>query len=545
MRSKLASLLILGASAALAQDPAPPAPPIPTFSELVEVRVLDLDVDVTDAKGNPVTDLKREDFTVRIGKQTVPIDYFARVDQGAIHAPDLASASPDQVLSTYRKGEEAFVPRNFLIYVDLGFLSPGVRNRSLEAIRDFVTRLGPDDAARVVVFDRSPKVLADWTTSKEVVMSALSSIESKGVGMSRLQAERQTLSLIDSTPRGRRGGTRTQLARQYGEEVGQEIERMLGSMRDELVTLTPLNGKRSFLFLSGGFEYQPGFVMSQYAGGGAASLTAFNIRNISGEVQSLVKRANTDEITFYTIDALGLTGEGGNASNDDPLGNRPGVSFQARADRQNGMQELAAETGGLALLNTNDFDRGLNKVFQAVSTYYTVGVTLAKLDSTAYEDVRVAVNRPGVVVRARRGFQALPEADLVRDRALATMETDLSYNAIPVRLQTAPPTPDKKLFSLPITVMVPASALTFTPEGERSTARADIFIGSVDDKGRRSEITRQEANFQVPADQAAGNTPVQFNARLMTKKGNYRIVVNVRDSVTGKMGTARANVRVE
>ena len=545
MRSKLATLLILGASAALAQEPAPPAPPIPTFSERVGVRVLDLDVDVTDSKGNPVTDLKREDFTVRIGKKVVPIDYFARVDQGAIHAPDLASASPDQVLSTYRKGEEAFVPRNFLIYVDLGFLSPGVRNRSLEAIRDFVTRLGPDDAARVVVFDRSPKVLADWTTSKEVVMSALSSIETKGVGMSRLQAERQALSLIDSTPRGRRGGTRTQLARQHGEEVGQEIERMLVNMRDELVTLTPLNGKRSFLFLSGGFEYQPGFVMSQYAGGGAASLTAFNIRNISGEVGSLVRRANADEITFYTVDALGLTGEGGSASNDDPLGSRPSVSFQARADRQSGMQELALDTGGLALLNTNDFERGLGKVFQAVSTYYTVGMTLAKLDATKYEDVRVAVNRPGVVVRARRGFQALPEADLVRDRALATMETDLSYNAIPVRLQTAPPTPEKKLYSLPIIVTIPASALTFTPQGEQATARADVFVGSVDDKGRRSEITRQEANFQLPADQVSGNAPLQFNARLMTKKGNYRIVVNVRDSATGKMGTARANVRVE
>ena len=82
----------------------PAAPPLPTFSERVEVRVLDLDVDVTDSKGNPVTDLKREDFTVRIGKKAVPIDYFARVDQGAIHAPDLASASPDQVLAHLPEG---------------------------------------------------------------------------------------------------------------------------------------------------------------------------------------------------------------------------------------------------------------------------------------------------------------------------------------------------------------------------------------------------------------------------------------------------------
>ena len=93
------------------------------------------------------------------------------------------------------------------------------------------------------------------------------------------------------------------------------------------------------------------------------------------------------------------------------------------------------------------------------------------------------MNRPGVIVRARRGFEARPEAVLVRDRARATMETDLSYTAIPVSIQTAPPTPDKKLYRLPITMTMPASALTFVPDGDKATARAAFYIGSVDDKG--------------------------------------------------------------
>jgi VWFA-related protein len=139
--------------------------PMPTFTESVEVRVLNLDVDVTDSKGQPVADLKREDFTLKIGGKAVPIDYFTRVDQGLIHAPDLATASPDQVLATYRKGEDAFVPRNFLMFIDLGYLPPGLRTRSLEAMRDLVTRLGPSDGVRIVVFDRAPRVLQDWTTS--------------------------------------------------------------------------------------------------------------------------------------------------------------------------------------------------------------------------------------------------------------------------------------------------------------------------------------------------------------------------------------------
>src|SRR6187551_2387997 len=228
MRSKSWIFLpaLFAATLAAAQQPAP-APVPPTFSERVEVRVLNLDVDVTDAQGNPVTDLKKDDFTVRIGKTTAPIDYFTRVDQGTIHTTDLSTANPDQVLEAYRQGDETIVPRNFLIYVDLGTLSPGLRNRSLEALRDLVTKLGPRDAVRVVVFDRSEKVLTDWTTSKETAMAALSSIEKKGVGMSRLNAERLTISQIDSS----RPRSRSSFVYQYAQEVGQEIETMLAGMR--------------------------------------------------------------------------------------------------------------------------------------------------------------------------------------------------------------------------------------------------------------------------------------------------------------------------
>lgn len=537
-------LLALCAATAFGQEPRPQN--VPVFSERVEVRVLDLDVDVTDSKGQSVPDLKREDFTVSVGGTPLPVEYFARVDQGAIHAPDLATASPDQMLATYRRGDEAFVPRNFLIFIDLGFLSPGVRNRSLEALRDMVARLGPDDATRVIVFDRSPRILSDWTTSKEATLSALASVERQGVGMSRLQAERQTLMQVDST--GRRN--RQALVRQYAEEIGQEIETMLVSMRRELVTLTPLSGKKSFLFVTGGFEYQPGFVMSQYASGtsvtaGGPSLELSNVRDISGHLKQLVQRANADEITFYTVDARGLEGEGVGAGNDDPLQNRPRVAFQARTDRQAGLQEMALETGGLALLNTNDFVGGLSRVYQAVSTYYSLGVNLSSLASGKYESVRVSVNRPGVAVRTRRGFQARPEAEIVRDRALATMETDLAYTAIPARIETAPATPSQKLYNQPITVHLPASALTFIPQGEKAVAKAEFFVGATDDRGGTSAVSSQETTFELPADKAMSDTPLVFAAQLQTKKGNYRIVVNVRDVATGKMGTAKANVRVE
>jgi VWFA-related protein len=550
-RIKMASAAILCASTAFSQQP---APAVPSFSESVEVRVLNLDVDVTDSKGIPVTDLKREDFTLKIGGKPVPIDYFSTVSDGTIHAPDLSSAPPEQVLDIYKKGEEAYVPRNFLVYVDLGYMAPGLRNYSLNAIRDLAGRLGPNDAIRVVVFDRSPSVLVDWTTSKEVVLTALTDLERQGVGMSRLQMQTQTIEQIDGMGSGRRNvSNRLQLARQYGSEVGMEIETLLSSMQSELVTLTPLNGKKAFLYLSGGFEYQPGWIMAQYAGGSITStgLVNLNVRDIPTRLQAMIQKANSDQITFYTVDATGLEAAGTPASGGSPSTNviaieqRPSLTFQARQDRQAGMQQMAVETGGVALMNTNDFQGGLSRIYQQVSTYYTLGVTLSKLGITGYQKIEVSVNRPGVIVRARKGFEALSEIQRVENRARATMETDLTYNGIPARIETAPATPDKKYYMLPITVLVQAKSLTFVPEGDKEIARAEFYIGSVDEKGNTSDLTRQEMTFHLPPGQAKGDGVVRYAAQLQTKKGNYRIVVNVRDVASGKIGTARTNVHIE
>src|SRR5262249_11378392 len=208
MKRALRILPFFFSALVIAQAPAPeqqPASPqkanLPSFRETVEVRVMDLDVSVTDSKGRAVGDLKKEDFVVKIEGQTVPIDYFTRIEEGTIHAPDLASASPEAVLAEYRKGPDAYVPRHFLMYFDIGSLSQLSRKRGLDALRDLVDRFGPSDTARVVSFDRQPTVICEWTSSKEDIMAALSKIENAGVGMSRLINEQMTLNEIDSTPR--------------------------------------------------------------------------------------------------------------------------------------------------------------------------------------------------------------------------------------------------------------------------------------------------------------------------------------------------------
>ncbi len=524
---------------AFGQAPPPEVPPA-TFRETVRVQVMDLDVSVTDARGNPVPDLSRDDFRVTVDGKQVPIDYFTRVAEGTIHAPDLAGASPDLVLAEYRKGAEAYVPRQFLMYIDTGNLSPNNKRRGVEALRDLVTRMGPSDLGRVVLFDRRAKEQTDWSSSKETLFAALSKIESTGVGMSRLLTEQQTLNQIDTT---RSRSSRESFARGYAEQMKVEVTNMLRDMSAELTTLTALPGKRAFILISGGFDMQPGSAMMQYAAG-TFSLRAFDVGNMSNEIETLVHRANASDVTFYTVDARGLTAEGGTAGGDDPLLNRPGVSFFARQDSQAGLQSLATETGGIALLNTNGLTNGLERVYQDTSTYYSVGVNLSTLPGNGIRNVRVTVTRPGVNVRSRRTFAPRSPVERGGDVAQAALRSNIQYRGIPVQLSTAPATKDKKYYTMPVVVSIPASALTFLPDGAARKATADVYIGVMDDAGRMSEIGRQEASFTLPAD-APANAPIRYTAKLQLRKGNARLVVNVRDKETGKMGTARADVHVE
>lgn len=538
-------LLLLSALAPVAfaqEKPAASQAAPPVFKESVEVNVMDLDVAVTDSQGRPVSDLTRQDFTVRVDGKPVPIDYFARVDEGTIHAPDLASASPDRVIDVYKSGGEAFVPRHFLIYVDSGDLSPNVRNRALDQLKDFITRLGPTDTARVVLFDRRPKELTDWTSSKETLLAAVDGME-KGVGMSRLQNEMMTLRTIDAT---RSRSSREMLARSFADQQATEFDTLVKDMRAQLSTLTPLSGKKGFLFVSGNLPTQPGFAMYSYAVGtfSAGNLAAFDTRHIGPQIADLARLANADEITFYTIDAKGLTGDAATASNDDPLAFRPGVSFFARQEAQSGLLSLAQDTGGLALVNTNDFKKGLGQIYQDASTYYSVGVNLSSLQGAGYQNVQVAVNRPGLAVRYRRGYAMRSRDDRARDIARAALKTNVAYRSLPVQIKIGPSSKGKKQYDQPITVVMPASALTFLPQADGSRADAEIYVGVVDDSGRTSDIGKEEAAFTQPKAGAA-DAVLAYPITLQMRKGNSRIVVNVRDKATGKMGTARADVRIE
>ncbi len=82
--------------------------------------------------------------------------------------------------------------------------------------------------------------------------------------------------------------------------------------------------------------------------------------------------------------------------------------------RSQGLRQLAEGTDGTAIVGTNNIAAALRRVTDDLSSYYLLGYySTGKLDGR-FHSISVRVKRPGVSVRARRGYQALRESDLAR-----------------------------------------------------------------------------------------------------------------------------------
>jgi VWFA-related protein len=134
--------------------------------------------------------------------------------------------------------------------------------------------------------------------------------------------------------------------------------------------------------------------------------------NNSRRVRDLVDDANRGNVSFYPVYPLGL------AVFDAPIG--PGRPPTLAADlanlnaRQSNLRELAENTDGLAVINTNDIEGGLRRIVADLSSYYLLGYYSSnpRLDGR-FRNITVRVKRPGVQVRARRGYRGLTADELV------------------------------------------------------------------------------------------------------------------------------------
>ncbi|HEX9148969.1 MAG TPA: VWA domain-containing protein, partial [Thermoanaerobaculia bacterium] len=178
-------------------EPAKPAPAspsdsshLPPISERVEVSVTNVDVIVTDSKGNRVPGLTREDFEVIQDGVPQAITNFYAVAGGKLLLEDGKTVPLDSPAA------EAEVPRElktrYIVYIDNLNIQPQNRNRMFKRLKEFISaNVGPHAEAMVVTYTRSLKVKRRFTSEKGDVLNAIEQTEMETGGGTTLAGERR------------------------------------------------------------------------------------------------------------------------------------------------------------------------------------------------------------------------------------------------------------------------------------------------------------------------------------------------------------------
>jgi hypothetical protein len=126
------------------------------------------------------------------------------------------------------------------------------------------------------------------------------------------------------------------------------------------------------------------------------------------EFQQLLDLANRANASFYSVDLRGLVAPSWGANTRAPYG-------------QEMLKTLSSGTDGTAVVDRNDLATGVRRAMEDMRGYYLLGYysSNTKADGT-YRSIKVNVKRPGVAVRARRGYLAVSEKELKEAAAAAT-----------------------------------------------------------------------------------------------------------------------------
>jgi VWFA-related protein len=191
------------------------------------------------------------------------------------------------------------------------------------------------------------------------------------------------------------------------------------------------------------------------------------------QIRHIYDIANRANVSFYPVYPRGL------AVFDSPIGPRRPPS--AQADRRNltsrhdSLRELAVNTDGLAVINTNDIEGAMHRIVSDLTSYYLIGYysSNAKLDGK-FREISVRVSRPGVDVRARRGYRGPTAEDLTAAAAEKESSSTPVSQAFDVMAAVSP----RSAFR------VRTAAWTTTAAGDQPAAALWI-VGEVDHRTRR------------------------------------------------------------
>src|SRR5215470_3976049 len=267
------------------------------------------------------------------------------------------------------------------------------------------------------------------------------------------------------------------------------------------------------------------------------------------ELRAAVNAAVRANVTIYPVDSRGLQAvvPGGSARQ----GSRGGIGafngssvasqFTQLAAQQETLTTLAADTGGTAFLDSNDFGEAFGKVTTDISSYYILGYASANPDKDGrYRRISVRLKNRDVKIEAREGYYADRDFSHTAkgDREIQLQEQlsmQIPATDVPLFLTASWFRMAADRYYVPVSIAVPGSAVP-PPKGQEKIT-LDV-AGLIRDE-RNAPVGRIRDTMTVPPASAdgLGARQVLYQTGVTLPPGRFSIKVVVRENSTGQMGT--------
>jgi VWFA-related protein len=556
-RRRLALSVVLTAAALAApraaQSPAP-APlqsdrQMPPLTFRVEINYVEVDAIVVDKKGDFVDNLQAGDFQLLEDGKPQAISSFGLV-KIPVERAEMPLFARHPIEPDVQSNARPLDGRVYLIVLDGlhtdALHTPWVRSAAKKFIQN---SLGANDVAAVVSTQGS--AAQDFTGNKRLLIAAVDRFMGNAL-------QSATLNKIDDYNRNQGMGTATTTAPRDIDDLNRSFNASatLKTIRQLADFMSGVRGRRKALVLfSEGIDYD----ITDVIGNQGASSVIDDSRDAIGAAT----RAN---VSIYSVDPRGLSADlGFDASTaGPPIDADPsyqldstGMMNELRLQRDS-LRVLADETGGFAVVNSNDFASAFDRIQKDNSTYYVLGYypTNERRDGK-FRKIDVKVNRPGAEIRFRRGYLA------PRGKAAAAPAIDAQEGTPPVlrELLGSPlPIPGLRITataaafkgaggnaSINLVVQADGRDLSFKEKDGKFEESLDMAVIAVDESAGKSKggLNHLLNMPLMPATyQQVARNGLRITSRMDLPPGHYQLRIGVVETNGKRAGSVHLDLEV-
>jgi VWFA-related protein len=531
-------------------QPSPDAQPQqPASDELVRINInlVQVDAVITDKSGKAITDLKPEEVEIfEDGRKQKITNFSYNTAQTETAKAENTSASVNKnappVPPSRLKPED--VRRTIALVVDDLGLSFQSTHYVRQALKKFVDeQMQPGDLVAIIRTSGGIGALQQFTSDKRQLYAAIERVKFS-LGRAGISA----FAPIEPPTEG-----------DYGAEIDAANEE-LNQFRDDLYSvgtlgavtyvvrgLRDLPGRKSVLLISDGFRIY------------SREDPTRTYRTVQ-KLQRLIDEAGRSSVVIYTMNATGLQTLGPTAA-DNMSGRDPAQMLEAMNkrrddafDTQEGLEYLAAETGGMAIKNNNDLSEGIRRVMEDQSGFYLIGYRPddstfdARTSRRSFHHLTLKVKRTGKFnIRMRHGFFGVSDEEKPKPRTLlqemvGALVSPFGANGVRLQLTSLFANDSQYGSFMRSFLRIDGRDLTFTaePDGIHKSA-FDLLAVTFGDNG--APIDQIGKTYSIRLGDAEYKRMLRdglvYNVTVPIKKpGAYQLRMALRDTASNRIGSA-------